>query len=148
MLEIPEAVTISNQIDVLLKGKRVKDVIVAYSPHKFAWYVDAGVAYKSLLEGLAVESAFPSGGMVEIKVGPCRLVFSDGVALRYFTAEDGPPKKHQLLLTFDDKSHLSASVQMYGGLICFHELDGYDNFYYQVSHEKPSPLSEEFNEKY
>ncbi|UCG84402.1 MAG: endonuclease VIII, partial [Dehalococcoidia bacterium] len=57
------------------------------------------------------------------------------------------PKKHQLLIEFDDSSFLSASIQMYGGILCFNEGES-DSMYYAVAKEKPSPITKEFNEEY
>jgi len=37
---------------------------------------------------------------------------------------------------------------MYGGIWCFNTKEGFPNNYYQVTKEKPSPLSYEFNETY
>jgi len=148
MLEIPEALTISRQLEKQIKGKRIENVIVGHSPHKFTWFVDKGVAYPELLINQAIDQAYPIGGMIEIKAGDARLVFSDGVNLRAFTAGEVLPEKHQLLLTFDDLSHLVASVQMYVGISCFGESEGYDNPYYLVAKEKPSPLSDAFNINY
>ena len=145
MLEIPEAIAISQQVEKQFKGKRVENVIVGHSPHKFTLYVDKGVAYHDLLVNQTIDQAYPNGRMVEIKAGDARLVFSDGVNLRAYTPGEVLPEKHHLLLTFDDLTHLVASVQMYGGISCFSETEGYDNPYYLVAKAKPSPLSDAFN---
>jgi len=145
MLEIPEAINISRQVVMQFMGRSIIDVIVGHSPHKFTWYVDKGVAYHDLLVDQTIDQAYPTGGMVEIKAGDARLVFSDGVNLRAYPPGEVLPAKHQLLLTFDDLSHLVASVQMYGGISCFGETEGYDNPYYLAAKAKPSPLSDAFN---
>jgi len=148
MLEIPEALTISKQVEKQFKGRSIINVIVAHSPHKFTWYVNQGLAYQDLLVNQAIDQVYPIGGMVEIKTGDARLVFSDGVNLRAYPPPEVLPDKHQLLLTFDDLSHLVASVQMYGGISCFGEIEGYDNPYYLVARSKPSPLSDDFDLSY
>lgn len=148
MLEIPEAITIANQLEKELKGKRVENVAAGYSPHKFAWLIDGGVHYHALMVNKVIEQAIGVGGMVEVKVGDATLVFADGVSPRFFNPGELPPEKHQLLLTFDDLSHLSATVQMYGGISCFIEAQGYNNAYYQVAKQKPSTLSEAFDMTY
>lgn len=148
MLEIPEAITIAKQLEKELKGKRVENVTAGYSPHKFAWLIDGGVHYHSLMDSQIILQASATGGMVEVKVGDATLVFSDGVSLRFFNPGELLPEKHQLLLTFDDLSHLVATVQMYGGLYCYHTGDSFDNIYYKVAREKPSPLSDAFDMTY
>ncbi len=59
----------------------------------------------------------------------------------------GKPDKHQLLLDFEDGTSLSATVQMYGGLWCFPAGD-FDNPYYRMAMQKPSPLQPEFDRDY
>lgn len=148
MLEIPEAIANSQQVEKQFKGRSIIDVIIGHSPHKFTWFVDKGVAYHELLVNQTIDQSYPIGGMVEIKAGDARLVFSDGVNLRAYTSGEVLPAKHQLLLTLDDHSHLIASVQMYGGISCFDVTEGYDNPYYLVANAKPSPLSDAFNINY
>lgn len=75
------------------------------------------------------------------------LVFGDDVGLRFHGEKKDRPKKHQLLVEFEDDTALSASVQMYGGLWCCRAGE-FDNPYYQVAKEKPSPLSDEFDQAY
>ena len=76
-----------------------------------------------------------------------RILFGDGVNLRYLESENEVPAKHQLLIRFSDDTFLCGSVQMYGGLGCF-KAGELDNEYYQVAKEKPSPLSADFTESY
>ena len=48
-----------------------------------------------------------------------KILFRDGVNLRFFEDRSKIPDKHQLLLEFKDKEILIAFVQMYGGVGCF-----------------------------
>mgnify|MGYP001056442054 CR=1 FL=1 len=140
MIELPEAVTLARQINANLTGCVVRAVIAGASPHKFAWYHGDPIGYAALLEGCTLLQSAAHGGIVEIQLTRASLTFSDGVNLRLHRQGDPIPAKHQLLLTFEDGSALSASVQMYGGLICWAAGDVYDNSYYLVAKEKPSPL--------
>ena len=147
MLELPEAMVIARQINESLYGKRIIKVIAANHPHKFAWYFGDPNKYPDLLLNKTIGNAVNYGGLVEIKVGQVRMLFGDGVNLRYYEKDKVLPKKHQLLIEFDDHSHLVATVQMYGGIWIF--VDGQnDNPYYLVAKEKPSPLSDDFTEEY
>jgi formamidopyrimidine-DNA glycosylase len=56
--------------------------------------------------------------MVELHFESMSLVVNDGVRLRYHEPGAARPAKHQLLVSFADGSALSASVQMYGALLC------------------------------
>ncbi len=147
MIEIPEAIVLSNNINEALIGKRVEEVIANHSPHKFAWFFGEPDEYNSRLSGKVIEKAYAIGGMVEVSLGDTKLLFGDGTNLRYLIKGEKIPSKHQLLIKFDDESVLLASVQMYGGMWCF--KDGkFDNIYYKIAKEKPSPLSKEFDFKY
>jgi formamidopyrimidine-DNA glycosylase len=147
MLEIPESFVIAKQINEALTGKSITKVVVKSSPHKFAWFIQDGEDYGPLLSGKTVTGAQAIGGQVEIWVADARIVFTDGVNLRYLKKEEDKPEKHQLYLEFDDGSALVASVQMYGGLLAFRDGEN-QNPYYLVAKEKPSPLTEAFDETY
>jgi formamidopyrimidine-DNA glycosylase len=147
MLEIPEAAVVSGQLNDTVVGKTVQKVEVGKSPHSFAWYSGEPEFYEKLLTGKNITGAVNHAGMVEIHLQDERLLFSDGVNLRFHANPDEQPVKHQLLLAFTDNSSISASVAMYGGLSCYH-VGTFDNPYYQAAIEKPDPLSGEFSEMY
>jgi formamidopyrimidine-DNA glycosylase len=147
MIELPEAVNLASQITDTIAGKRIAVVIAAHTPHKLAWYYGEPTTYTDLLVGRVIGKASPFGSMVEIKVENANILFGEGVGIRFHGKNERHPAKHQLLIEFDDRSAISASVQMYGGLGAF--LDGeLDNPYYRVAREKPSPLSPAFDKAY
>jgi len=82
MLEIPEAIVISQQLDQTVKGKRIKEVVTAASPHKFAWYFGEPSEYDALLRGHTIEGACSYGGRIELPAEDVFLQFGDGVNLR------------------------------------------------------------------
>jgi formamidopyrimidine-DNA glycosylase len=147
MLELPEAAVLAVQIKQTLAGRRITRATAGHSPHKFAWYSGDPAEYNDRLAGKRIVSATPYGGTVEMQVNGWLLVIS--TALRYHPAGELRPKKHQLLLEFDDGSAASATVQMWGGLFCFPagELGG-EIIEYQSARQKPSPLSADFDQAY
>ncbi len=147
MLELPEAKVISVQLQKTVCNKTIQDVTMNASPHKFAWYAGEPAGYATFFVGRSFDAATSYGGQVELRAEEYRLVFSDGVNLRYHEHASPYPAKHQMLIVFADKSALSASVAMYGGLMGFREGE-YDNPYREVAMRKPSPLSEAFSEAY
>lgn len=147
MIELPEAIEISKQINENVRGKRIMNVTAAQSPHKFAWYHGDPQKYHDLLTDKVLGTATGFGGMVEIKVEDAVILLGDGVGIRFHSENEKRPQKHQLLIEFDDFSAISASVQMYGGLWSFKEGD-FKNQYYLVAKEKPSPLSSKFDLSY
>ncbi|MEQ8174069.1 MAG: endonuclease VIII [Syntrophomonadaceae bacterium] len=147
MLEIPEASFIASQIRSSLGGKKIHQVVTAYTPHKLAWFYGDPESFADLLQGQSIGGAAGYGGLLEIEAGSTRMLFGDGVNLRFHEKGEARPKKHQLLVEFQDGSALSASVQMYGGLGAFIE-GSLENPYYLAAREKPSPLTADFNEDY
>ncbi len=150
MIEIPEAIVLSQQVNEHLSGKTIREVIANHSPHKFAWFYGLPEDYAGRLEGETIMSATASGGFLEILLDGSRLLFSEGVKLTYLGEGENEPKKHQLLLKFEDGSVLAASIQMYGGLWCFQDTFDHESFneYYQAAKTKPSPLKIGFEETY
>jgi len=148
MLEIPEAIVISEQLNRTVKNKRIKEAAASSSPHKLAWYFGDPAEYGSLLRGRTIETAYAYGGRIEIEAEGAALHFGDGAVLRYFEPDEKLPAKHQLLITFDDGSALVATVAMYGGLWAFPAGAMDDNFYYKSAKEAVPPLSDKFDYKY
>lgn len=143
MLELPEAVVLADQINRTLKGKRIVKATANQSPHKFAWYTGDPANYDTLLAGKEVGHASGVGGNVEIKAGDMLLVLS--TSMRYHGPGEKLPKKHQLLLEFDDASALSATVQMWGVMLCFKDGEKGGMTDYNLAKQNPSPLSPEFD---
>jgi formamidopyrimidine-DNA glycosylase len=147
MLELVEANVIAEQVNNTLVGKRIMNVIVEQSPHKFAFFHGVPQSYNQLLKGKSILKSVAYGGHLLIGVGDLALIFSDGVSLRYHEKNEKRPLKHQLLIEFEDGSALSGSVLMYGFLSCMKEEEC-DNDYLLIAKKKPSPLTDAFNEAY
>lgn len=147
MLEIPEASFIAGQVRRELGGKKITTIVTGYTPHKLAWFYGEPESFAALLKGKSIDGASGYGGLVEIEAGSARMLFGDGVNLRLHEKGEARPKKHQLLVEFEDGSALSASVQMYGGIGAYEE-GKLDNPYYLAARQKPSPLGAGFSEDY
>ncbi|MBW6473348.1 MAG: hypothetical protein K0B14_09515 [Anaerolineaceae bacterium] len=147
MIELPEATVLAKQLSKELSGREIVEVIAAQNQHKFAWYSGDPALYNVYLTHKQIEMAFAYGGQVELWAGDMTLVFSDGVNLRFHSKNDPPPGKHQLFLKFNDETSLSASIAMYGGLLCTPKGKN-DNPYYLIAKEKPSPFSDAFTLDY
>jgi formamidopyrimidine-DNA glycosylase len=147
MLEIPESAVIARQAGETLVGKTITAVQTNASPHKFAFFFGDPAGYPALLTGASFTGARAVGGQVELSAGDLRLLFSDGINLRYFPPRGAVPNKHQLCLGLSDGGYLVGMVQMYGFLAAFHE-GANDNPYYLVAQAKPNPLTDTFDETY
>ena len=145
MIEIPEAIILSRQLNRTIKGKQIKNVVTEASPHKFAWFYGEPSEYDSLLRGQTIGDATPYAGRIEIVVGNAMLSFADGVILRYCESVENLPAKHQLLVTFTDDTALTGSIAMYGGLWAYPEGAMDDEPYFQAAKNAVPPLSDKFN---
>ncbi|MEW6523520.1 MAG: hypothetical protein AB1445_08100 [Bacillota bacterium] len=92
------------------RGKRIRQVTAAHSPHKFAWYEGDPGQYAGLLAGKTMGPAASYEGLVEIKADDTVIVLGDGVNLRLHGDLERRPPKHQLLMEFQDGWATSASV--------------------------------------
>ena len=148
MIEIPESATYAKQIKEELTGKTITSVVAASSPHKFAWYYKDPADYADRLRDNQILAARGLGMFVEIELSHAMLLLSDGVRLSVHPAAGSVPKKHQLLLDFDDGTQFSAALSMYGGLYCWEKKTEFSYSYYDIAKEKPSPLIDDFSEDY
>jgi formamidopyrimidine-DNA glycosylase len=146
MIELPEAVVLAQQITNTLGGKRIVRAVANASPHKFAWYTGDPATYPQRLDGKTVRDAVAYGNHVEIGADEMLLVIS--TPAKYHAAGTSPPKKHQLLLEFDDGSAMSCTVQMWGALLCFPNDEDTALADYLIAKKKPSPLSDAFDRAY
>lgn len=147
MIELPEAITISRQVNETISGKRIENVIAAYSPHKFAWYHGDPKSYHDLLTGKEIGIANAYGSWIEMQAGDTMISFCEGASPRFHAENEKRPPKHQLLIEFEDFTAISVSVQMYGGLFCY-KAGQLKNEYYLQAKDKPSPFSDQFNKAY
>lgn len=146
MMELPEAITISRQMNDAVVGKRIRRVLPPSKAHKFCWYAGDPAEYDAAVSGSAVQSAEGFGIFAELTFdNGKRLCFNDGVNARLVDRAEAP-KQHQLLMEFDDGTALSFTVAMYGGIILH---DGtYDNEYYLKSRAAILPFSDQFEPYY
>jgi formamidopyrimidine-DNA glycosylase len=146
MIELPEAVVIARQITQTLGGKRIAHAVANASPHKFAWYTGDPATYNERLARKTVGTAEGVAGIIEIRAGDMLLTIS--APIRYHIGGEKRPKKHQLLVEFEDGTAISSSAQMWGGFFCFPagEQGGFRD--YDLAKARPSPLSEAFDRAY
>ena len=140
MIEAPEARYLCEQLTETVVGKRISDVFIQFSPHKFAWFNGNSDEFAEWLVDKRINSAQSQGV----------LVLTDGVNLRYLTPGTKLPAKHQLLIAFEDESCLIASVRMYGGLMCYDKnaATGMLSEYYRTAKSKPQVMSDAFSKEY
>lgn len=141
MIEYPEALTLSRQLNNVLEDKTVARVYPPTKPHKFCWFNGNPADYNNALCGLTFSVAEAFGIYVELGFQHMRLCINDGVNVRLSDCDD-TPKDYQLMIEFHDGTRLVFSVAMYGGII-LHKGD-YDNEYYLRSRAAESPCTQAF----
>ena len=147
MIELPEGYLLADEMDKQLKNKTIVSAIANASPHAYAFYEGDPAEYKEKFSGRRVEGAYSYGGKVHLVMsGEAEFFFADGIVFRYLEPDAKLPKKHQLCLKFEDGSHLTCGVRMYGNLQGY--VGKYENGYDEVARIKPSPLSEGFTMEY
>lgn len=146
MIELPEANLISQQITQTLKGKCIASAVANASPHKFAWYTGNPAEYNSCLAGKRVIGAEPLGGGIEIRCDDMVLAIS--APIHYHTAGEKRPKKHQILVEFEDGTAISSCAQMWGGFFCFPASTKAGSPDTDLARDRPSPLTAAFDRAY
>lgn len=146
MIELPEATVISRQITAHLSGRKIVNVTANATPHKFAWYSGDPANYPNLLKGRTIRCASAAGNFIEVDTEDRTLIIS--TPMKYHAVGETPPKKHQLLLEFADRSAVTCTVQMWGAMICVPVGEEASLPDYRIAKQKPSPLSGTFDRAY
>ncbi|MDR1001948.1 MAG: endonuclease VIII [Oscillospiraceae bacterium] len=150
MIELPEAYTLAKQIGETLVGKTIINAVADSQHHVFAWYTDDPKLYGQKLNGKKITDANPGtgyscGGNTEILCEDMLLVIS--TPIRYHAPSTKLPKSHQLLLEFEDGSHMSCTVQMWGAMLLF-PINGEVILPDGFTKKCPSPYDDAFDESY
>jgi len=150
MIELPETYVLADQINKTIVGKTIKKATANTHPHSFAWYSGDPVTYGAMLEGRNITSSNPGtgytcGGNTEVLCDDFILVIS--TPIKYHTPGAKLPKSHQLLLQFEDDSHMSCTVQMWGAMLCGPVSSVKELGHFSNSH-LPDPLTAAFDEAY
>jgi len=150
MIELPETYVLSEQINQTLVGKTIANATANAFPHAFAWYTGDPAAYHGKLTGKKIIGSNPGtgytcGGNTEIICDDMLLVIS--TPIKYHAPGEKLPAKHQLLIEFEDDSHMSCTVQMWGAMACYPVGgDGLPKEWYRV--KKPDPYTDAFDAAY
>lgn len=145
MIELPEAIVLANQFKQAFIGKTITSVIADAAHHSFAWYTnDDPSTYNDIMKGKTVTGAEAYGGRIYLKLtDDCAFMFCEGTSLRYIEDEKKIPKRHQLLIEFDEGSYLVGTIRMYGGLFAYQgEID------YGFTRNTRSVFSDDFNKEH
>lgn len=118
MFELPEFMTLTNQMNTTLPGKVIQHGCLGNAPHKFVWYNRSHDEFAYLTQDKAIGQARTKGKWLFIPVEPGYvLTLGDcGGKLLYHAPGAKRPARYHLCLTFTDGSALTAMTQMWGAM--------------------------------
>jgi formamidopyrimidine-DNA glycosylase len=118
MFELPEIVTLSKQINQVMRGKTVRIGHLGNTPHKFVWYNRSPEEFERLTEGRSVGVTSSKGNWLFIPLEPgyVLLLGEFGGKALYHQPGSKLPKKYHLHLIFDDDSFFTVTTQMWGAM--------------------------------
>lgn len=119
MIELPEAVSLAEQITAQMRGKRIESAIRGNVIHKFAFYSGEPEFYARNLAGKTVGKARADGNMIRIEANPGFVLTlgEGGERIHLHTAEETIPNKCHLLIRFCDDTALSVTIQGWGAAL-------------------------------
>jgi formamidopyrimidine-DNA glycosylase len=116
MLEMPEAVTISQQMQATLTGKTIQHFSRGVLMHKFLWLSKTAEEYDAILSGQPITGASSYGRSIFLFVGESHLLWFGelGGRILYHQLEQPLPAKYHLRWDFADDSKMTYTLQMWG----------------------------------
>ena len=121
MVELPESYSIAKQFDKHIAGRKITSCVRGNSPHKFAFYNHEPEEYAKLAVGTTVDkSTFQHCFILSRLSNGLILSLGEGgekIILHNSSAEI--PKKHHLLIGFDDGRYLSVVISGWGMVSLF-----------------------------
>jgi formamidopyrimidine-DNA glycosylase len=148
MIELPEARVIAQQMREALTGKRIVSGNRGNATHKFAFASGTAEEYEAILAGKRVGEARGHGNAILVPLEPGHLLVLGGGGERilYHAAGAKLPKKHHLLLRFEDDTALTVTVQGWGNTLLLPQASAGEHPHVQLG--RVTPLSEGFTPAY
>lgn len=148
MFELPEILTIANQINKTIKGKIIKKGVLGNSPHKFVWYNKKHSEFEKLVRGKKIGKARAQGNwmFVDLDPGYVLVIGEFGGKVLFHMAGSSVPKKYHLYITFMDDSFFTACTQMWGAVELYKKGDEKSGKY--VKNMRLTPADKEFTYVY
>lgn len=116
MIELPEAAAIAAQLTKEIEDAKIVSCMRGNSPHKFAFYNHTPEEYEKLTVDKKVGKSGYTGSCITTEIGKNLFLTlgGGGEKITLHSDEKSIPKKHQLLLGFDDGRFLSVTVSGWG----------------------------------
>lgn len=153
MIELPEAIAFSKQINETIVRKKIRHALKGQNPHKFAFpqkdTKQLGAEYSDedfdrILKGKTITKSWSNGNIILVQMDTDYLLSlgCGGEKIIYHETEKTIPKKHQLLLGFEDDTFLSVTISGWGEvrLLKTEDLGKHPH----IGYHRIDPLSDEF----
>ena len=162
-MSLAENQVISNQLQNTVVGKTIVKAVVNQNPHSFVWFAiepkyafapgdisrKQAELYDAMLTGKVIQSSDVHFGSYStynfLYIGDRALMF--GIPTRYYAVGEKLPKRHQLLLTFDDDSSMALCGSL-GGTIYLFLVNEKGLAIDYLPPDFPSVLSDYFSESF
>lgn len=144
MIEYPEAFTLARQIDKELSGKKVASCTRGNSPHKFAMYNREPGEFEKQFTGATFQKSYNHHCLIftQLDNGLIFVLGEGGEKILLHNDKSTIPKKHQLLLGFDDGRYLSVSISGWGFVSLYAKEEIEKNAF--LSRKRLDPLVKDF----
>jgi formamidopyrimidine-DNA glycosylase len=148
MFELPEYITLAQQMNQTLPGKVIHKGSLGNTPHKFVWYNRTPEEFARLTKAKAVGQARVQGRwlFVPLEPGYVLLLGECGGRILYHPPEARLPQKYHLHLAFDDGSSLTATTQMWGAMELYEQGREQERPY--IKDMRPTPIAPTFTADY
>jgi formamidopyrimidine-DNA glycosylase len=119
MIELPEASTIARQMSQELKGKQIAYGNRGNAAHKFAFSSGSPEEYAEIFQSRRMGETKGHGSAILASIEPDYVLVLGGGGERILYHQDKRtlPKKHHLLLHFEDGTYLTVTVQGWGNTL-------------------------------
>jgi len=142
-MNIATGYVVCRQLDEMVIGKTIRKITANQNPHAFVWFAidpsrvftddSAAVDFSGLLVGKTVDRVNVNTGGYGffnfLHIGN-RALITD-IVPRYVAPDEKVPKRHQLLIEFDDGSALTYSASLGGAMFLFETDENGDAIEYK-----------------
>jgi formamidopyrimidine-DNA glycosylase len=139
MIELPEALVIARQMSEALAGKRIAYGNRGNTVHKFAFSSGSSAEYEDILGGKRMGETEGHGSAILVSIEPDYVLVLGGGGERilFHQEERTLPKKHHLLLHFEDGPYLTVTVQGWGNTLLLPKAKAYTHPHVQKDRVRP-----------
>jgi len=148
MIELPEASIIAQQMSQELQGKQIESCVRGNVSHRFAFYSRSAEEYEAILRGKVMGEATGHGPAILASVKPdyTLVLGGGGERILFHQSERTLPKKHHLLLRYQDGTYLTVTVQGWGNVLLLQRSELAEHPH--VGQGRVSALSDAFTFEY